>query len=303
MSFFYEEDKAAKKEAIKRTRRIPVETLREMSCNACPLDTRKGLKCPKMKPVGNQRPAFYILGPAPTKTDDKARKHFTGIVGEYLHGRFPKGMEGRSMFDNTIRCHPITEHRAPTEVERACCYNPVSKSIEKVKPWAIIGFGNTPLLRFAGEKGIAQWRGKRFPVKVGEHRCWYYPVMDPEYLANNRYVSTKGKVVDATIDKTFAFDLKNILKDWKREEGTCPPVHDNKDILYAGIQTLKRYDDQGCRRLCRWLDYMEKQPHVSSYGNLLSAFAVIKNSEDKGIGLVGLDVNTKEIEAFNNSIG
>lgn len=50
-------------------------------------------------------------------------------------------------------------------------------------------------------------------------------------------------------------------------------------------------------------DYIEKQPHVSSYGNLLSAFAVIKNSEDKGIGLVGLDVNTKEIEAFKNSIG
>lgn len=269
MSFFYEESTASKRARAKELRRIPVETLQEMGCKACPLDSReRQLEHPKMESTGVDDPAFYFIGEAPGETEDKRGKQFVGDSGQYLRERLPGVMKNKIRWDNTIRCRPPS-NRDPTDAEINCCFPLINKDIEKYKPWAVVGFGNVPLRRFSksGVGGITLWRGKRFPIRVGDHVCWYYPVMHPSGLLRNSTYSKTGKRMENENDKTFSLDLRNIYTDYKKEKGKeeWQPIvisGDDEEQLYDGVEILEDYTKRGFRRLCKWLDYMEEQKRV-----------------------------------------
>ena len=260
MSFFYTENITATNAAKRDQKRIPVETLQEMGCKACSLDSKKGLSNAKMKPHGDKKAVFYILGASPTVIDDQNGEHFSGSIGDYLDEKLPTYIENRARYDYVARCTSTIGEASALEI--ACCHNRVNEDIEKTKPYAIIGFGAAPLYRFCGERGIQLWRGKRFPVRIGKHTCWYYPVSDPSWLVANRHINNDGYVFDSTGDKTFVLDLEKAVSDYKREHGKLPEVDDDLKVIYKGVQILEDYSENGYKRLCKWLKYMEKQEQV-----------------------------------------
>lgn len=261
MSFFFYD---ADKKKGSRQKLIPVDTLQEMGCKACPLDTAKGLIHPKMVPIGNPKATFYLLGGSPDAAADELGEPFAGEAGDFLKQRLPKKMGKLACWDNSIRCHPPSS-RMPSTAEVHCCSKYVASDIEKRKPWAVVGFGNTALSKFTGEGGITAWRGKRFPIRVGSHTCWYYPVMDPKTLLATARRNDDGVLIEGPQEKLFQLDLKRIYNDWKKEhrdKKLAPYVAADRDELFEGVQVLEDYTERGFRKLCRWLDSMEKEPHV-----------------------------------------
>ena len=81
--------------------------------------------------------------------------------------------------------------------------------IEATKPKAIFGFGGTPLVWAVNEDGITKWRGRYFPIKVGGHVCWYFPMFHPSYLLRRRRKNRRtGREMPSEDEKVFERDLE-----------------------------------------------------------------------------------------------
>lgn len=192
MSFFYNETKAEKpRPAAKKGNRkdIPIASLQAMGCSVCPRDKDKSLRSPKMKPSGVKRsPTIYLLGTSPTREDDEEDMHWTDKAGEVIYSKF-----GREWMEREVRSNYIMQCKASTERQQddstqatECCRRRIVADIEETKPLVIVGIGDAPL-RWAvpGLPGSSSTtmvhRGAMFPVKVGAHTCWYFPLMYPNF--------------------------------------------------------------------------------------------------------------------------
>lgn len=216
MGFWFsdEEEKLAKevqRETVKRERTVAtvnnIRTQGAKGCAACPLDKAR-LYHGKMKPTGAKRPVVYILGEAPGETEDEQGEQFVGKAGKTLRDQIPDKYLSRVRFNNTIRCRPQDgkSNRAPEPIEVECCRQYQVSDIEETKPKAIFGFGAVPLKWITQNSSltIAPWRGRRFPVQIGSHACWYYPMLHPSYI--NRVVDDREHKGEE-IAKVFKWDL------------------------------------------------------------------------------------------------
>ena len=182
-----------------KTGSLPIELLHRSECKACPLNNQYGLAHPHMEPTGSKRPVVYMLGEAPGADEDKSGEQFVGKAGKTLRSRIPEEWEDHLRWNNCVRTRPRSgdANRPPTPVEIECCRPSVVRDIEASKPRAIFGFGNVPLEWSTGQAGITKWRGRRFPLKVGKHTCWYYPMFHPSYV--NRKQDDAEKYVERVL--------------------------------------------------------------------------------------------------------
>jgi uracil-DNA glycosylase family 4 len=164
--------------------RLPLQSLHDLECAACPLNDAPHAIHPKMAPTGVAHPLVYLLGDAPGVLEDTHGKHFVDRAGQLLRHTLPAGLLSHARLNTCIRTRPPTK-RDPLLVELTCCAPSVEKDIATSKPRAIFGFGPIPLQRIGGAAvsgGILLWRGRRFPVTIQGHTCWYYPMLHPSYL-------------------------------------------------------------------------------------------------------------------------
>jgi uracil-DNA glycosylase family 4 len=66
------------------------------------------------------------------------------------------------------------------------CRSSIVVDIEKSKPRAIFGFGNFALKWALDQEGINNWRGRRAPVQIGNHVCWFFPMLHPSFVLHKR---------------------------------------------------------------------------------------------------------------------
>ena len=211
MSFFFAEDQEAPKSKSGR-KQLTVETLHSMGCKACPLDKLKGLLHPKMKATGADRPLVMILGEAPGKTEDKLGKQFVGESGQLLRPNIPEKYEDQIRWQNTINCSPPS-NKTPAQAEVECCRPRLIADIELTRPRAIFGLGGVSLNWAVGEEGITKWRGRYFPIKVGNHTCWFFPTFHPSYLLRRQRVNKRtGRKMLSEDEKVWQRDLKRAFK-------------------------------------------------------------------------------------------
>lgn len=219
------------------TKGVSLELLHRHECQVCTLN-RAPLKNPKMLPSGSSKPLVYMLGEAPNEQDDRRGEAFVGPAGQALRFRIPKSwLQSNDLrWSNTIRCRP-PNNRDPSPVELACCQPRTVKDIEESKPAAIFGFGNVPLAWIIGEAGISKWRGKRLPVQIGSHRCWYYPMLAPSYILDLRKFEPK-KTSDYGSDAEFAFaiDLKNAFAEV--DAGLPEPIVHTAEMARADVEIV-----------------------------------------------------------------
>ncbi len=164
---------------------IPNEkALGKLGCRACPLSKVQN-RHPQMSPVGDEATGgIYLLGEAPGAAEDEVGMPFVGPSGKLLHEVVRSNLTRHHLptrWNNVVRTRP-PNNRAPTESEIACCKPSIVEDIEKYKPAGIIGMGGTPLRWTTGMTGANTWRGRRLPVKIGNHRCWFYPVNHPSFV-------------------------------------------------------------------------------------------------------------------------
>ena len=188
---------------------LSIDFLHRHGCNVCPLNHQRGLKHPHMEPTGSDHPTVYILGEAPGATEDEKGEQFVGKTGQILRFRIPEHWNKYIRWNNVVRTRP-PKNREPTSVEVECCRSSLITDIERTKPSAIFGFGNVPLQWALNQQGITKWNGRRIPIKVGNHKCWFFPMMHPSYVGRSRRFEPRDKnSYGSDIEFAFANDLRN----------------------------------------------------------------------------------------------
>jgi DNA polymerase I-like protein with 3'-5' exonuclease and polymerase domains len=101
----------------------------------------------------------------------------------------------------------------------------VVEDIEKTKPKAIFGFGAVPLSWAVCQSGIAKWRGRRVPIKVGNHVCWFFPMYHPSFILRTRKFRPDSlNEYGSELEFAFALDLKRAFD--SLDELPDPVVYD-----------------------------------------------------------------------------
>lgn len=237
MSFFFTDDEKTKK--IDKNLTIAIS----LGCKVC---SRNELKLfhPKMKPTGAKTPVIYVLGESPTRNEDFDNTQFTGDSGLILMEALAKVFEDTDLntfirFNNVVRCFAKNEKPSPFEIE--CCKGELVKDIENTKPIAIFGFGETPLKTIVGGKIIGMWRGRKIPVKVGAHVCWYFPFHHPIFInKTKKYNNEYEECFNLDIKRATDFVFGNYYKPTIIESG----YRDGVNILKGSIKSfLESYNE------------------------------------------------------------
>ena len=240
MSFFYNavKNQAASKPSSKKY--IPIATMNSMGCKACQLD-KVQMVHPKLNAAGDEQPDVYVLGDSPTEAEDNRGEPFAGKAGRYLKNNIPDAIK-YVRYNNVIRCTTKKEG-LPELSEIECCRNYIVEDIELSKPKIIVGAGNVPLTWATGLTNVTHWRGKPIATKIGNHTCWYYPIMHPSYVQ-----SRHGKYGKSEYELAFEHDWKEIAKLAKSKDKPTVYTGDYDkgiDIITGteGRQDLNRLED------------------------------------------------------------
>lgn len=228
---------------------INVAALHSYQCQACPLNTGEQ-EHPQMDATGSEEPLVYMLGEAPGEAEDEQGKQFVGRSGKYLRKFIPKGWSADIRWNNCVRSRP-PKNRDPSWIELECCRPSVAFDIERTKPIAIFGFGLTPLKWITGHTkdiSIGGWRGRRFPVMVGSHTCWYYPFFHPSYVV-------RGQKEDFVTDEEQIFERDLGLAFESVARGDQPEVIPNDRVLER-LHLFTGEKESDYRRLKQFLTKM-----------------------------------------------
>jgi DNA polymerase-1 len=188
-----------------------------------------------MPPTGTKSPLFYVLGEAPGKEEDETGIQFCGPSGELLRRKLETAFKDSEFFkgnlerfirwNNCARCRP-PRNETPNEFILECCKDFIVKDIEETKPLVILGFGGVPLKFLIGQEGIQTWRGRRLPIKVGNHSAWYFPLLHPAFILRNP---------KSEWEKIFESDLYEVSKflenSWEEPEVISDGYTDNIECI------------------------------------------------------------------------
>jgi uracil-DNA glycosylase family 4 len=161
--------------------KMEISSLHKLQCQACRLNKEQGGNIP---PTGATNPLVYVLGEAPGRDEVFEQAQFVGDAGKLLRTLLPESLIPKIRWNNCVRSRP-PKNRTPEWDELECCRPSVQGDIERSKPKFIFGFGSVPLEWVSGFSGITLWRGRRMPVLVGNHPCWYYAFFHPSFLLRN----------------------------------------------------------------------------------------------------------------------
>jgi uracil-DNA glycosylase family 4 len=228
---------------------LPVHVLHQMGCKVCPL-AKLDNKNPDMPASGSDTPIIYVLGEAPGGDEDLEGIQFVGKSGKFLHKYLPPKWQDKVRYNNVVRTRPY-KNETPSTIAIECCRPSVVRDIERTKPKVIFGFGNIPLQWVCGQTGILGWRGRKLPVKIGSHTCWYFPMLHPAYILRGAEQGGRmdGEKVGAEeMERTFKFDMQRALAEIKH----LPPavVHTPAEV-FANIHSIST-DMEAVRDAFEW---------------------------------------------------
>jgi uracil-DNA glycosylase family 4 len=217
VGFFYAQSAADARAAKTKTRReIPIALMKDLGCKACPADEVDERRItPKLPPRGSDTPLVYVLGASPTMAEDEEGKHLQGDAFDVVRSAIPADMRQDVRYGHTVRCRTLGKQRDAREA--VCCSGLLQADIEATKPKVVLGLGALPLswaLRTGnGATSINNmadfiWRGRMWPIKVGEHVCWYYCLQDPLWVA----IAQSQRKHDTEHTATLRRDVKDLFK-------------------------------------------------------------------------------------------
>jgi uracil-DNA glycosylase family 4 len=241
MSFFPLPEKASR-QAVNVA---DIKLLHTLECQACPLAQVKNTN-PDMPATGVDKPLIYCLGEAPGAEEDATGVQFIGGSGQILRDQLRKLMGKKYKnfvrFNNVVRTRPF-KNETPTWNSIECCRPSVVKDIEQSKPKAVFGFGNIPLNWAIGSSGIMAWRGRKMPVYIGSHLCWYYAFLHPAFLLRKGFTRTEYDEEEdspsSEDERMFRLDLQRALADL---ETVGPPLVHSSEYALRDIAIVDKFN-------------------------------------------------------------
>ncbi len=188
VTFFHELKKEPPKQLKRATMRghVPIASMNKLGCSVCPRNDDPDLLHPKMPASGNGTPLVYLLGTGPNADEDETGRHWMGAAGKAITSMFDRSFYSRHLRSNHItQCMPaIGGPGHPGQPEIECCRGRIVKDIEETKPLVIVGVGDEPLAWATGlPRNALAFRGTLIATKIGNHVCWYFPILYPNYLS------------------------------------------------------------------------------------------------------------------------
>ncbi len=237
---------------------MSIRSLHRLECRACPLN-HANVNHPKMSATGCEDPLVYMLGEAPGKTEDLKARQFVGRAGRLVRRHIPEEWFDHIRWNNVIRTRP-PDNRNPLPIEIECCRPSIVSDIEATEPLAIFGFGNVPLKWATGQDTISKWNGRKVPVRIGKHTCWFFPMYHPAYVSRTiGHGFTASKTYRSDIEHIFVL---NLLSAFEQVENLSPPdVHDRARAL-QGVSSVTGHKTDDLARVTRELEWFGSQPLV-----------------------------------------
>jgi DNA polymerase-1 len=165
-----------------------------LSCVSCGL--YKDIDSPKMQISGNGNKRIMNIGPAPTESDDRKGKHWTGQSGRFLRRSlmdFDIDIDEDCWNINAVQCHPANVKGKSTNIPQHsidCCRRTVENYILKYQPDIILLWGIDAVKSIIGNRwtrdlgGIDKWRGWTIPDQ--KYKAWVCPIFDPTMVAREQ---------------------------------------------------------------------------------------------------------------------
>lgn len=228
-----------------------IALLHKLECRACPLNKQAGTNMPAS---GAEKPLIYVLGEAPGKDEQEQGVQFVGESGQLLRANIPRDFKRHLRFNNIVRTRP-PGNATPEKVEIECCRPSIVRDIEQTKPKIVLGFGNVPLNWVSGFNGITFWRGRRMPVKIGSHSCWYYPMLHPSFLLRQR----RGNGMPSEDERMFRLDLQRAFAE---VENLPPAIVHTPAMVQEGTEIITEGGSVGLRQLREALEWAAEQPAI-----------------------------------------
>jgi len=256
MGFFLIKPKTQKQRSAGRN--VSVDLLHKLECKACPLQATHGqLTHPDMRPTGSKKPLVYVLGEAPGADEDQQGRQFVGKAGRVLRSRIPDDWDDHIRWNNCVRTRP-PGNKTPEFTEIECCRPSVVRDIEQTKPRAIFGFGNVPLGWAINQSGITKWTMRYLPLRVGNHTCWYFPMLHPSYINRIKHDKERGA------GESEAFFERNLHWAFDIVEKLPEPIVHTKDDALAGVEFVTGGDPDDKDTVIKFLDYCDSRSAVGS---------------------------------------
>ncbi len=221
-----------KKAQPTRVEGFTIEMLHKAGCLACPLKKDHGsLRNPDMQPYGSDEPLIYMLGESPTEQEDARGKPFESKYGRKIRNFMPEEILQYVRWNNVVRTK-TPKDRSPTNVEMECCRQSIISDIEQTKPKAIFGFGVAVLKWAINESSTIDWRGRRIPVQIGNHKCWFFSMLHPKFLELKEQKWSRGPYT-SEFEFAFARDIENAIEIL---DDLPEPIIDTRDDVFANIE-------------------------------------------------------------------
>lgn len=253
VAFFYNATRSQVKKAASRHKHLPIATMQQMGCKACPLDKAK-LTTPKMVPEGSNHPLIYLLNSAPGEEEDLEGQLLAGKAGKLLRNQFPASFLSREVrIGNTIQCRPPAD-RPPEITEIECCRGRVSRDIREAAPKVVVGAGSGPLVWATGFNSINGWRGRPITTRIDGYDCWYFPILNPSDILKSRRKYGKSEY-----ELAFEHDLRWIIKN----ADSLPPAKTFDPPYDVGLTLIEGTGVSDFHQLEDLLNRLAKEPRVA----------------------------------------
>jgi len=245
MSLFFAKQKPKQPEKI--------SLLEGEGCSACPLN-----KNPEVKPSGAKFPLIYVIGSRPQRIEAQTGVPFTDEYGEF----FREFLSARNLEEDDLRFGNCIwrvpeDQREPTEFEVSCCRNYVQEDIENSNPLAIFGVGSTALKWFTGETGIAKWRGRRVPVKIGDEHYWFFPLSHPKFVKDKTTPDEKNRsdpqhvtIMDLDIGRALDF-IDQERKPYVYSDEDISDIKQNTRYFSGGGEEALQRIERSLQEICK----------------------------------------------------
>lgn len=130
---------------------------------------------------------LVIVGEAPGKYEDKEGEAFIGRAGRELDRRLVDAGINNAVIVNTVLCRP-PGNRDPRDDEMAACWPRLQRTLELLKPRAIITVGKVPTNHLLDrDQPISSMLDKVYRWQVGDGiDAMLFPMYHPAYLMRRR---------------------------------------------------------------------------------------------------------------------
>lgn len=198
-------------------------------------------------PHGSDDPDIYVLFDSPTESQVDFGLYTKGTTGAMLRQWLGKDLSrNKTRFGAVVR-EPL-RNQYPDDVTLESWRGVIIEDIERTKPKLVVGLGPVPLQLVKGTIDIHKYRGRVFPVKFGNHVCWYMATYSPVFIIQKEhdYFENEHEI----ITKIDFKKVKSIVND-QLDLGTPEIVTSGYDSNIHWLDGQNSYQD--LKKLEDWL--------------------------------------------------